>query len=246
MTDRCLSSLALEAVLLEPQSAPGAVHARGCEKCRTRLLQMEREGEEFRRFVYPATLAAVEKPARWSSWALIFAPAAALAAVALVMIAVRPPRPAEDYVGSKGAALKLSVYSGGAERAHQVSDREEVRADAALRFRVQASSPCQLWVVSIDETGQVSRLFPASGATGAPVQGLVTLPGGVALDGHPGPERVYAVCTAKELSMLRIENAVRGTVNAGPGVGMVKVRTAGALEGLPGGSSQATLLLEKK
>ena len=243
MTDRCPSSLALEAVLLEPQRAPAAAHARSCEKCRTRLVQMEREGEDFRRFVYPATLAAVEKPAGGSRipWAWIFAPAVALA-TAVVVIVARPTEPAEDYVGTKGAALKLSVYTGGAEKAHELADREDVRANAALRFRVQAASACKLWIVSIDETAQVSRLFPAGGAGGAPVQGLVTLPGGVELDGHTGPERLYAVCAGNDLTLPQIEDAVRRSV----GAGTQNVRAAGALQGLPKGSSQATLLLEKK
>jgi hypothetical protein len=243
MTDRCPSSLALEAVLLEPQSAPAAAHAKGCEKCRARLVQMEREGEDFRRFVYPATLAAVEKPVRapWISWAFIAAPAAALAAAAVVIIA-RPVGPGEDYLGTKGAALKLSIYTGGAEKAHELSDREGVRANAALRFRVQASSACKLWIVSVDERGTVSRLFPAGGESGASVQGLVTLPGGAELDGRAGPERVYAVCSSDEVSLARLESVVRGTV----GAGTENVRAAGALQGLPRGSAQATLLLEKK
>ena len=250
MTDRCPSSLALEAVLLEPRTAKAALHAKGCEKCQARLVQMEREGEEFSRFVFPATLAAVEKPARGFklTWALVFAPAA-LAALALVF-AVRPSEPpsepasepAGDYVGAKGAALKLSVYTGGAGKARELAAGEEVPASAALRFRVQASSACRLWIVSIDESGQVSRLFPASGTGGAPVQGLSTLPGGVELDGHPGPERLYAVCTSGEVGMASIEAAVRGAASGGT----QKVRAGGPLAGLPKGSSQATVLLEKK
>jgi hypothetical protein len=62
------------------------------------------------------------------------------------------------------------------------------------------------------------------------------------LDGKPGLERFYAVCTREPLPLAQIDAAVRSAVAGGPET----VRRGDPLRGLPGGSSQATLLVEKR
>jgi hypothetical protein len=244
----CPSTLKLEALLLdrqhapvhEPVRTPVAGHVAGCEDCRERLLTMESQGQDFMRYVYPATVdALVPQPARRWTWAGILAPAAALAAAAVLLVAHRGPAP--DYVGTKGVTIKLNVYAGLEAGARILSDRDQVPASAALRFRIQPARPCHLGIVSVDERGAVSRLFPSAGEVAPELEKVEVLPGGAILDGQPGPERIFAVCSTQPLAMRDVEAAVK----VAAGTGAASVRALDAIPGLPAGTAQATLLLEK-
>src|SRR2546422_10625464 len=101
------SELKLERHLLDPGRSSIAGHVAGCDRCRERLLEMEKQGEDFRRFVYPATLENVSRR-RWTPWRTLWflAPAAGLAAVLLIA----RTGPTSDYIGTKGGALTLTAY----------------------------------------------------------------------------------------------------------------------------------------
>ena len=236
------SELALEAYLLDRERSPVAPHLAGCEHCRARIARMEREGEDFRRFVLPATLDAVlEKNApgrsrRWL-WLVGLAP---IAAAAAVIVAVRPGGPPEGYVGEKGG-LSLAAYLGGPGGAKAILDGQTVQPSAALRFSVAPHGHCNLWVVSVDETGQVSRIYPTAGDGGAPVSKQGALPGGAVLDGRTGLERFYAVCSPGPLAYEELAKSVRASVH-----GADDVRKGPAVSHLPKGTRQASLLVEKR
>jgi len=84
MTPSCPSDLALEAHLLEPAASALGTHLSSCADCAARLAAMERQGEDFRRFVYPATVARIEEAARHRGWRLwVLAPVPVFAAAAL-------------------------------------------------------------------------------------------------------------------------------------------------------------------
>ncbi len=241
---RCPSALRLEAYLLDPGVSPLGPHLASCARCQARLEGMRQLGEEFRREVYPATVGALVEGARprrtARRWLIYLAPLPA-AAAAVLFLAVLRQWPRDDYLGTKGGQLALSVFTQTSAGARVVADGEAVPAGAALRFRVRVSSPCRLWLVSIDGAGQVSRLYPAGGEGGAEVAGPGPLPGGAILDGRPGPERLYAVCTRQPLPFQELERAARVVA----GGGEKAVRTARALPGLTG-ALQGTLLLEKR
>jgi hypothetical protein len=211
------SDLGLEEHLLDPRKHFD--HIAGCERCKERLSRMEEEGRHFRQFVYPATLEGLERGGRRSWIRLLLQLAVPVAAAAAVVLIVS--RPPSDYVGTKGSALKFTVYTA----ARALSDGESVPASASLRFRVQVSARCELSVLSVDDSGQISRIY---GPTRA--QGDQALPGGAQLDGRPGTERFFAICTPKAVS--GIEQLVRA---AGQG----------PVHDLPPGSTQASLLLKK-
>jgi hypothetical protein len=193
------SELKLERHLLDPGQSQIGDHVSGCEHCQGRLLAMRQQGEDFRRFVYPATLDEVSRP-RWrpmrALWLL--APAAGLATVLLVT----RPGPPPDYVGTKGQPLELTVYVARDSGAHALADGESVPASASLRMRVHADSPCKLAVFSLDGSGQSSSLYASPGR----VSGAFELPGTVRLDGKVGPERIFAVCEAPKEPL---EEAIR-------------------------------------
>jgi anti-sigma factor RsiW len=239
----CASELALEAHLFDPAHSEVRPHLESCGACRARLARMEREGEEFRRFVHPRTvdrlLSARERARR--NWARVLAtlvPAAGIAAAAMLL---GTPTPPADYLGAKGTALSMQVWAGSDDGAREISDGGTVPADARLRFRVAAGQPCLLWLVSVDARGEVSRLFPAQGDAPASVKGGMTLPGGVALDGLAGPERLYAICSPAAVPLAEVERSVRGAISGGADA----LRRGQSLPGLPAGTAQTTLLVEK-
>jgi hypothetical protein len=206
---------------------------------------MEAEGEEFRRYVFPATVDAVQEAARprRSRWALLLAPVGALAAVGLAtLLVVRtgPAGPSPDYVGTKGAGVGLGVYVGAQDGARPVDDGGAVAPSAALRFTVNPPSTCHLWIVSVDARGDVSRLYPPQGA-GADARPPGPVPGGAVLDGQPGPERLFAVCAPEATTWDDVRRAASADA-AGP-AGVRRARGLGApLADAP----QSTLLLEKR
>jgi len=241
-TTRCPSSLELEAYLLDPVRSPLAAHVDACARCGGEVAEMRRIGDEFRRAVFPATVDAVlerARPRRLPRWIFAAVPLGAAAAIALVVAQVA--RPPEGYVGLKGAALGLTVFVSDGASAHAAPDGEPVPARAAVRFQVRPARPCRLWLVSVDGAGQVSRLFPPGGDAPEVTSGE-TLPGGAMLDGRPGPERFFAVCSPTPLAYADVERAARAVASGGAG----SVRSARSLAGLPRDAAQATTLLEKQ
>jgi hypothetical protein len=235
------SALALEAHLLEPSRSGLGAHLLGCERCRARVARMEKDGEDFRRFVLPATLdAVVERQVRPRRPWLALVALAPAAAAALVFLLVRSGGPGDDYIGTKGG-LALAVYSAGPSGVEAVRDGAELPAKSALRFRVQPPRPCHLSIASVDETGQISRIYPPEGAGGQRFD-AGPVPGGAVLDGKVGLERFYAVCSQEPVPFSRIEAAIRSAVVPGA----QSVRRGGALFGLPAESSQATVLVQKR
>lgn len=240
------SELRLEAHLLAA-SPEVAAHVAGCERCTRRLEEMTREGDRFRREVFPRAVVAVRDAAdlgarRWwrRPWVL---PTLGLATASLLaLLVLRPGAPGDGYLGTKGAAgLGLTVYAemNGAPRS--VEDGARVPAAAALRFSLRVPGRCWPWVASVDATGAVSQLFPPPGAPPVEMERSGPLPGGARLDGKPGPERLYALCSGRPLSW----EVVRASVQQASGPGEAGVRNAGALRGLPGDVPQSTLVLDK-
>jgi anti-sigma factor RsiW len=219
------SELKLERHLLDPERSPIKEHLAGCEHCRARVLEMEKQGEDFRRFVYPATLEGVSR----RRWALpralwVLAPAAGLATVLLIA----RTGPTSDYIGAKGDALTMTAYASLPSGAKVLADGETVPASASIRFRIRAKERCALSLLSVDAAGQVSKLYAQE------VRGDVALPGGVRLDGKPGPERFFAVCAPGGYDA--VEQAARRLGE--------EIRQKRELPGVHG--PQASLLIEKK
>jgi hypothetical protein len=245
------SDLALEAFLITPERSPVKSHLDGCDACKGRVARMQSEGDEFRQYVFPATVDAVREAAapRRSRWASLFAPVAALAAVgaaALLVVRVGPSKPPSDYVGTKGTEHEgragLQVFMDGPDGARAVEDGSTVPAGAALRFKVKADDPhCYLWIASVDSTGAISRLFPPQGAAVADVP-PGPVPGGAILDGKAGLERVFAVCA--DTAQTTWEDVRRA---ASPAVGGADVLRRVKKLGEPlADECQSSILLEKR
>jgi hypothetical protein len=247
MTTRCPSDLALEGFLLDPERSPIASHLDGCARCAERLERMRAEGADFARNVFPLTVDAVEKAAARRPWwrrVAFVLPVPALAAAAAVFLLVRPAGPPEGYLGLKGAgaAFGITLYTLGPAGVEAVADGEAVSPSARLRFRVRAGAPCHLWIASVDADGTFSRLYPLASGVSAPITaGEHDLPGGAVLDGVPGPERVFALCSPGPLAWSEAEASLRIST-ARP----ASVWRPAQPMGLPHGTAWVSVLLEKR
>ena len=238
----CPSPLELEEELASRVRGKDGVHAATCPACRERLAEMERAGEAFRREVYPGTVDEVMEAATapwaagWRRRAFMLLPLGGLAATALLLI-LFAPHLASDDMGPKRAPLGLAVYAAGA--AVPIHDGARAPPGAELRFRVRSSRPCRLWLVAADEGG-VLQVFPGPGD--APVvEGTSALPRTARVEPGTGPLRFYAVCGDDTVSGPDVERSVRAATAGGAKA----VRRGGMLLGLPPGTLEATVLLER-
>lgn len=233
----CPDDVALERLLLGFASDEERTHPASCETCQRRLAEMKAQGVDFHRFVFPRTIDSViaahaeTRRPRWLGFSL----SAAAAAAATTLLFLLSPEAPRDYVGTKGGALGLTVYTLDDTGAPVLlEDGARVPPAAALRFRVAPTQPCHLWLLSIDGTGTVSRLFPSIGDS-ALITSETTLPGGATLDGVEGPERLVAVCTRAPTSYDAVVAATHRALAR-----RIAKETRVPFEGL-----QGTILLEK-
>jgi hypothetical protein len=255
MTPHCPLDLALEEYLLEQTFSKYAPHVGKCAACQARVARMEKEGQQFLQYVYPATLGKIEEAAAgrrasWRRWMLLL-PLPVAAAMAALLLVTRPSTGPEPLVpeldqtqikGGRPGSLLLSVFLGAADGARPVAEGEAIPTHSALRFKVTPKEVCRVWVVSVDATGQVSRLYPATGDSGAKITHGGALPGGAVLDGATGPERIFAFCTPDPVAYATVERAVQRAIARGEQA----VRTVDVVPGLPNGTAQASVLVEKK
>lgn len=241
MTTGCPSDLRLEAYLLDPERSPESAHVTACESCRVRLERMKAEADDFRQYVYPATIDAVvaaAAPRPGPGWFGAFLPLAAACAAGLLLL-VKPVAP-EGVLAARGEVLSLEVFTESPEGSRQLTNGEQIPLAAPLRFRVATSVPCRVRVVAADCEGRVSVLYPAAGEEAPLVSGTTVLSGDAKLAGDEGPERIFAICTREPLPMLALAVSLQDQATGDDD----RVRRARRISGLPPGSLQATLLVE--
>ena len=217
-------------------------HLASCTRCAARIAELRQREDEFRRFVFPATRQAVVEGVqrgRRNAWmwragvGLVFALSIPLATAQTMKLWAAQ----EGVTGISGEQTKggvgLGVYLRTDAGAKRVSDAQKVPAAAALRFRVQLPKACEVTVVSYDAEGKLSTLAASSRWPA----GMHELPGGAVLDGVPGPERIFVLCSLQPVDLSLVERALPRERGAGA------VRTLRHLEA--GAELQETILLEK-
>ena len=241
------SDLRLETFLLAPERSAVAPHVDGCELCQARVAEMRRLGEVFEHAVFPVTAPAVlaaarppRRPRRVTRWMLAAGPVAAAAALFLFLVV-------RERVGGPGPhGIDLAVYVQAPSGVRAVRDGAEVPADASVRFEVHPGTPCCLWVLGVDASGEITRLYPPKGDRAS--EAIVhparphELPTGVVLDGRGGPQRFFAVCTKAPVPWLTVKQAAADAMPKGEDA----VRSVRSLPGLPAGAVQTTVLVEKR
>ena len=114
--------------------------------------------------------------------------ASVLCLLALVAFAYARLRPAAPSVLLE---LRLQLVDGGTAL---LGPSPVVHSGEQLRFEVKVSSPSEVFVLGLDENGQVSLYVPSSGAaTRVPAGARTLLPDHINVDGALGRERVLAL-----------------------------------------------------
>jgi hypothetical protein len=251
----CPSDFALEESLLDDDSEAGR-HVATCPLCAQRLGEMEVQRQHFRRVVRPHTIDAIlarapttRPAASWKVWMASLASVSALAAVLIVMTpgAETRPVPTEHAKGGPSSQpaspapspFVLSVFAGSHGVVHPVADGDEIPAGAELRFRVGTPHACWLTIASLDDKGAVSHLYPAGAPAFSVPGGNAELQGGALLDGVPGAERLFAVCTPAPVAPEELSRAIQSSVTPS------SMAHAAPPLALPDGTVQSTLLLRK-
>jgi hypothetical protein len=219
----CPSELELDRWALAGRPSEHAVarHARGCPACAGRLEQVA----ECEALVAPGVLearveavyarAAAQERGRWARWRRLMAASplavGALAAALVAMLVLASwPRP-EPESGEQPAWKVVG------EVALQVLVGQEVRAGGAtlapgalLTFRVTTARPGFLALVSLEQGGRASRVWPAQGPQAAAVaRGLTLVQGGVAA--ARGAERVFVLFDQQPFAIQdALEAVLRG------------------------------------
>jgi len=146
----------------------------------------------------PGPIAArLEAPRRsWFQWLL-----PALAAAAAVLIAIVFLRPAEDDVTTKGAMAFTAFRLSSDGAVHELTPNAKVKPGDRVRFSVRVPSDGFLAVVSRDGAGNASVYFPSSSTVSARHGATALLPDAIELDGVLGPERVWAIFSARSFEV---------------------------------------------
>ncbi len=212
--DHHVSELALDEVIANLSTArarAAAAHLQDCPHCQGQLAALRQAHDAFlarfphqqslpRRATTPATLR-LRRP-RWQPWLWAAGPAL-VAASAVVLFAVQPPAADTDMpkvagVRVKGGTIVEIAVGRGSTSSSFVG--QPLRAGDRLAFRY-TTTLSYLMVVSLESSGEVSIVLPASGQTSIPIEPgrQVRLPEGMELDDYPEPERLVALFSAAPL-----------------------------------------------
>jgi hypothetical protein len=191
----CLSDLVLDEKL-----AGGAVtvaqvaHLDGCENCRARLAELERDREAFQKRARPAAFAdavLAQRPPRrrWAIWVAI-APAA-LGAMAVVAMWMRP-RPL-DGERVKGAPVAVELWVRSGDKTERYAEDHHYKGGDALQLIYSARAPSHLTVIDVEQGGKAALLYRSDGAL--PAANRRRIDQSWVLDAGTNPERLYLVFT---------------------------------------------------
>jgi hypothetical protein len=135
--------------------------------------------------------------------------ASLFAAAALLMLVLRPAPPSIRFKG----APAIEVYVKRGTRSAALRDGDALGAGDHLGFVYSLPKPRHLLLLSIDDTGAISRYFPVSDGAGAepPLSAgaRAQLPIGVELDAHRGEERLIALFADAPLDEAQARDALR-------------------------------------
>jgi hypothetical protein len=222
-------------------------HLRACGRCSQMAATFESHRLDFANaHPLPASLAqqsaarATPRRAFTRIGLGIVLPAAAAFAL---FLSVRSPTPApqrETNVTAKGGAI-LGLVARREGRVFPVADGAVLKAGDHIRFVIDNVRQRYLLVGSIDGSGQVSIYFPYEGAeSGGVTRGQrFEVPGSIALDGSPGPERFFALLSDDPLQTT----SVRRALDAVGKKGAAGIRNVSTLD--VGANEQASVLVEK-
>jgi hypothetical protein len=191
--------------------AEASSHIADCSRCRGDLEASRAACSAFTRDVFPRTARKLQPRRRWQLWPALLVPA--LAAALLVVWFVRRPDSAgtqtDDDIRVKGA-LTFQIFASRGTSVIPVRDATRLAPGDRIRFVVGSGGPAYLLVASIDGAGTATIYYPYAGMQSGPVTAEPSeLPGSIALDAAPGPERVFAFVSTEPLDAAQVSRALQ-------------------------------------
>ncbi len=206
------SSLVIDALAAGHLVGEGAEQARahiaGCARCRGDLEAAEAACAHFTHEVLLRTVGTLQvRPAWWRRmWPALVLPA--LAAAGLLLWLVRRPdvRGPDRDVQIKGA-ITFQVFAKRGERVFALHDGTTLAPGDRIRF--VAGGARYLLIASVDGGGTPTVYYPYGGTRSAAIASEPSeLPGSIVLDAAPGPERVFALFSARPLEAAEVTRAL--------------------------------------
>ena len=222
--------------LATTEATPLQGHLDACPACRAQQQARLALAEQFAREVLPCSLPVVRErlvpnPRRHMRlWGLALAPVACGALLLLVLLRGGPDRGSDprasvtnpaanlpDDLGVKGGN-GLFTYARQSGKVKRLASGSSVAAGDALRFVVETGDHRYLLLAGVDGGGHASAYFPLGQWQGAPVTPHVRfeVPGSLVLDDAPGPERIFALLSARPLPGDRIRQQLEELARRGP------------------------------
>jgi hypothetical protein len=187
-------------------------HVDACAECTARLSAMNEARAAFVGHRDPtsfARLVADRGGLRKQKTSLLRRAGFGLAAAAIVLLGARLAMPEPAAVRFKGPAnLEVFVHRNG--QTQPVENGQALAAGDQLAFVYTLAEAQSLLLLSIDESGAVTRYFPSeSGAAVLSPAARAQLPVGIELDAHHGEERLFALFSRAPIDEPRAREALR-------------------------------------
>ena len=230
-----------------------------------RLARLRAEAEDFEKAAHTAAINAIVDRltdrttgtaravplTRWPPQRMLAgAGLAAAAALAWVVIELPTKAPQTRVKGAtrtvtrdpdacaKGVCPGLEMFVKDAAGIRRGVDGAPLRAGDWVQFRYRGAGHTHLFVVSVDDDGVVSPLYPDHRGDSVPIKpdGLHVLDGSVILDDAVGPERVYALFSDRPLRFDGLASALQAVSDP---------VSQNRLEGLDADVDQVSVLIYK-
>jgi hypothetical protein len=192
-------------------------HAEGCAECRARLEAFDDEQREFQQAVpferFEAGVQRAQRRERTAPRRQWVAPVMAMAASILVVLAIQPSMSGRNRTkGGADVVVTIAGPNDGPQRIAPAGVPEMLAPGERVRIGYEAGPWRYVLVLSVDEAGKVTPLYPEAGASlpteGGP--GPHYLPDSLIFDGK-GAERVIAVMSEQA---LQVPEAIQATERA--------------------------------
>jgi len=200
-------------------------HLATCPACRAKMRILVEEQRTFEREIsFERFAGGVERAQRVPrqrprrAWVFGLSGVVAAAAVALFLVRVSTPGHNRSKGGSVEAMARIASASASAQRSAPPGSQEVLEPGDRVRLGYKTADPRYLAAISVDDSGEVSPLYPETGPAFAVSIALDTvyLPDSLEFTGA-GRERVYLFLARMPFDLETAKQAVKSAYQAGKG-----------------------------
>jgi hypothetical protein len=203
---------------LSPEKSAGADrHLAACAACRSKLRVLVEEERAFQRDIPFERFAGgvdrarrVPRPSPRRAWMLGVSGVVAAAAIAVFMVRVSPSQRNRIKGAPVEATLRIAAADPSVQRSAPAGSHEVLVPGDRVRLGYRTDDTRFLAAVSVDDGGEVTPLYPESGAALAvsPTQAIEFLPDSIEFTGT-GNERVFLYLARAPFDLAQAVQAVK-------------------------------------